>query len=255
MLNGNPVKAVDYLAQGAQLLIRPGLRRFVIVPLLINLVIFVGATLALIYFYQDLLQQLVQWLPEWLAFLAWLLWLVFALVLLIFYGYSFNLITNIVAAPFYGILAEKIEQELTGQTPEAEALAQLIPRTLQREMMKLWYFISRGLLLLILLFALWFVPGLNILAAIISALWAAWCMAVQYLDYPADNHQMSFKDVRRRLFTLPLTSYSFGGLVMMGSILPLINIFMMPIAVAGATVYWVEEMAPQLQRENLGTSE
>lgn len=244
MLNGNPIKAFDYLAQGARVLIRPGLRRFVIIPLLINLVLFVATTLVLIHFFQDLLQTLVAWLPEWLAFLAWLLWLIFALVLLIFYGYSFNIITHIVAAPFYGILAEKIEQALTGQTLEGETLAQLIPRTIQREMLKLWYFVSRGFLLFLLLLVLWFVPGLNILAAGISALWAAWCMAVQYLDYPADNHQTDFKDVRRKLFALPLTSYSFGGLVMMGSMVPIINIFIMPVAVAGATVYWLEEMAP-----------
>lgn len=248
MLNGNPFAAFDYLCQGARILLRPGLRRFIVVPLLVNLVLFVVATIALINAYRDLLDTLIQWLPSWLAFLAWLLWLVFAFLLLVVYGYTFNIITNLVAAPFYGILAERIEEELTGKAIEGEPLAQLIPRTVRRELVKLWYFISRGFLVMLLLLALWFVPGVNILAALLSTVWAAWCMAVQYLDYPADSHQLAFPQLRQQLFARSLTSYSFGGLVMLGSIIPVVNIFVMPIAVAGASVYWVREIGPTLDK-------
>jgi CysZ protein len=193
MLNGNPANAFNYLSRGAGLLLRPGLKRFIIVPLLINLVIFVITTLALINMYRDLLTELMQWLPDWLAFIAWILWLLFAFLLLVVYGYTFNIITNLVAAPFYGVLAEKIEQELTGKEPASETLAELIPRTIKRELTKLWYFISRGFFVLLVLVILWFIPVLNFASAIISVLWAAWCMAVQYIDYPADNHQLAFR--------------------------------------------------------------
>lgn len=243
MLNGNPASAVHYLTRGAGLLLRPGLKRYVLIPLLVNLILFVVATIALVHVYRDLLTQLVEWMPEWLAFVAWILWLLFAFLLLVVYGYTFNIITNLVAAPFYGFLAEKIEQDLTGKEPKAESLSALIPRTLARELTKLWYFISRGCLVLLALLVLWFIPGVNLLAALISAVWAAWCMSVQYIDYPADNHQLEFREMRRRLNAQPLTSYTFGGLVMAGSMIPLVNIFMMPIAVAGATIYWVEELS------------
>ena len=243
MLNGNPANALHYLTRGAGLLVRPGLKRFVLVPLLVNLVLFVVATIALVHVYRDLLTQLVEWMPEWLAFVAWILWLLFAFLLLVVYGYTFNIITNLVAAPFYGILAEKIEQELTGKEPKPESLSALIPRTLARELTKLWYFVSRGSLVLLVLVVLWFIPVVNLASALISVLWAAWCMSVQYIDYPADNHQLEFREMRRRLNTESLTSYTFGGLVMAGSMIPLVNIFMMPIAVAGATIYWVEELS------------
>ncbi|WP_246841675.1 hypothetical protein [Cellvibrio sp. PSBB023] len=52
-------------------------------------------------------------------------------------------------------------------------MGQLIPRTLQRELVKLWYFVSRGMLVLIILVVCFFIPGLNLVAAIIGALWAA----------------------------------------------------------------------------------
>lgn len=241
-MRGNPAKALDYLSRGAALITSPGLRRFIIVPLLANVVVFILTTIALMHLFSDVLNLLMGWLPGWLEFLAWILWGIFALALLVFYGYSFNLITNLIAAPFYGFLAEKIETKLTGIPLPEETWVQLIPRTLGRELVKLWYFLTRGLLVLLVVIFSWFIPGLNLIVLAITTLWAAWCMSVQYVDYPADNHQTPFPQLRKKLGAAPLTSYSFGGLVMLGSMIPVVNIFVMPIAVAGATVYWVEEM-------------
>jgi CysZ protein len=241
-MQGNPAHALNHLSRGAQLLLAPGLKRFIIVPLLANILVFILTTVALIHLFSDFLTLLMGWLPGWLEFLAWLLWAIFAAAVLFIYGYSFNLITNLIAAPFYGILAEKIEQKLTGIAPPEESWAALIPRTLGRELIKIWYFITRGLLFLLLLMVSWFIPGLNLLVLVVGALWAAWCMAVQYIDYPADNHQTPFSRMRRLLGKQPLTSYTFGGFVMLASIIPIVNIFAMPIAVAGATVYWVESL-------------
>jgi CysZ protein len=67
-------------------------------------------------------------------------------------------------------------------------------------------------------------------------------MAIQYADYPADNHRLSFRDLRRKLNAIPLTSYSYGGIILLGSMVPILNIFITPIAVAGATIYWVKEI-------------
>lgn len=244
-MQGNPAKALEYLGRGAHIITAPGLKRFIVVPLVANLLVFVLTTVALVHLFSDFLALMMDWLPGWLEFLAWVLWVIFAIAVLFVYGYSFNLITNLIAAPFYGVLAEKIEQHLTGAAPPPESWGELIPRTLGRELIKLWYFITRGLLILVLIVFSWFIPGINLLVLLISGLWAAWCMSVQYVDYPADNHQTPFPALRKKLGRRPLTSYPFGALVMLGSIVPIVNIFVMPIAVAGATVYWVEELRPQ----------
>jgi CysZ protein len=241
-MQGSPTKALAYFIEGARMISQPGFRRFIVIPLLINLVIFVAATFALVYSFQHFLAQLLAWLPSWLAWLSWLLWPLVGFIFLIIYGYSFNLITNLIAAPFFGLLAEKIETELTGVTPPDEPLSQLIPRTLARELSKLWYFMSRGLVVLLVFLALFFIPGANILGVCLAALWSCWCMAVQYVDFPADNHQLDFSELRSRLKQQPLTSYAFGGIVLVGCMIPLINIVISPIAVAGATIFWVREM-------------
>lgn len=241
MLKGNPILAFDYLTQGARMLMLPGLRRFVIMPLLVNLVVFVVITGVLINNYGNILHDAAIE-SDWLRFFAWLLWIIIGLVLLVVYGYTFNLLTTLIAAPFYGVLAEKIEVQLTGNELPSEPLNELILRTFQRELVKLWYFISRGILVLLLLIILFFIPLAGSLASlIISTVWAAWCMAVQYTDYAADNNRVAFKQVRRKLNQQSLTSYSMGGFILLGSMLPIINIFVMPIAVAGATLYWTQE--------------
>lgn len=241
-MQGSPGKAIDYFMEGGKLIIQPGFRRFILIPLLINLVIFVLVTVALFNAFNDFFGQVLEWSPGWLHWLAWLLWPLVAFVFLVVYGYSFNIITNFIAAPFFGLLAEKIEAHVTGTAPPDEPWGQLIPRTLQRELVKLWYFVSRGLLVLIILIACFFIPGLNLVAVIIGTLWGCWSMAVQYSDYPADNHQLEFRELRRRLNREPLTSYSYGGIILLGSMVPVLNIFVTPIAVAGATIYWVREV-------------
>lgn len=242
MYYGNPTNAVSYLREGAQLLFQPGLRRFVIVPLIINLLVFIVVTAVLINTYGDILRA-AEIKSDWLRFIAWLLWIIAGLVVLVLYGYAFNLITTVIAAPFYGILAEKIEMQITGKALPSEPMTTLIVRTFQRELVKLWYFISRGIFILLALVVLFFIPLLNFLTLPISGLWAAWCMTVQYTDYAADNHQVSFQKMRARLRDKPMTTYSLGGLIMLGSMVPILNIFVMPVAVAGATVYWLKDGA------------
>jgi CysZ protein len=240
----SPFSGVQCLVEGAHLLTLPKLRVFIIIPLLINLVLFIIATSILIQQFSGAIAWVLGWIPSWLDFLldyvAWILWPIMVFSVLLVYGYSFGILTNIIAAPFNGILAEKIETHLTQVPPPPEPLSAMIPRTLGREMMKLWYFFSRGLLVLVGIFILSFIPGLNLLASVAGIVWGAWTMAIQYIDYPADNHQTKFKHLREYLGEQGLNSFSFGGTVMLATMIPVINIFAMPIAVAGATVFWVK---------------
>lgn len=241
-MQGSPVNAIDYFIAGAKLIIQPGLRQFIWVPLLANVIIFIVLTVTLFNAFGDFFSQIREWSPAWLDWVAWLLWPVVGLLFFVVYGYSFNIITNFIAAPFFGLLAEKIEMQLTGNAPPEETLSELVPRTLQREATKLWYFITRGLLVIIIFLGLLLIPGANLLGTLLLAGWSCWCMAIQYADYPADNHRLSFRDLRRKLNAIPLTSYSYGGIILLGSMVPILNIFITPIAVAGATIYWVKEI-------------
>lgn len=241
-MSNNIINGLNYLTRGAQLIVKPELRWFVFVPVMINIVLFIVLTGILIDQFGLALTWLLDWIPGWLDFLAWILWLLFSAVLLLVYGYSFSIFTNIIAAPFYGILADRTEALLKGQGADPEPLRKMIPRTLGREMVKLWYFLIRGLAIFILTLFLSWIPLVNMLIPLIIFVWGAWTMAIQYVDYTADNHQLAFSNMRDRLASKKYSSVGFGGLVMVGTMIPLANIIILPIAVVGGTVFWIEEL-------------
>jgi CysZ protein len=233
--------------RGIRLLWHPGLRPYLWIPLLINVCIFAVLTHFLVQYFGLATDWVMQWVPSLFQFLAWLLWLIMLAVFLIAYGYTFNAVTNLLAAPFYGLLAERTEQLLTGQDLPPEPLHHQVPRVFAREIHKLIYFLGRGIFVLLVMLMLSFIPLINLAVPVIAALWGAWCMAIQYVDYPADNHRLPFVRLRQRLRSPLAPSLGFGGLVLAASTLPIINLFAMPAAVTGGTVLWLEQTANQTE--------
>ena len=111
----NPVSGMAYFLRGLSLIKEKGVRRYVAVPLLINVVLFTAA----IYYGSAQLNLLMGWveekLPGWLDWLSWLLvpLFVIAVVLVVFFGFA--VVGNLIAAPFNGLLAEAVEMKLRGQ--------------------------------------------------------------------------------------------------------------------------------------------
>lgn len=241
-----------YLLQGLGLLNHPKIRWFVLGPILINLVLFILLTWLAIEQFTGLLNWLMEKIPSWLDFIAWLFWILFGGFLLLVYGYSFAIIANILASPFYGPLAERTEQVITDKMTanpmtKKEILASS-GRAVKRELIKLGYFLPRIIGILVLTLILSFIPVINLLAPIIAFLWGAWSLALQYIDYPADNNQTGFSELREQLRERRLISISFGGSVLIATTIPVLNLFTMPASVIGATAFWVERM-PQKSPE------
>src|SRR5690606_27580320 len=230
-MSGSIFSGAAYLAQGLKLLLHPALRKFVLVPILVNILLFVVLTTLLIQQFNYLLDAMMLYLPAWMDFLAWVVIVVLALFVVLVYGYSFSVITNVNAAPFYGFLAERVDEMVTGRKLEGETLLQMIARTLGRELRRVWYFLWRSLLILLLSF-------IPLIGPLLAALWAAWSMSIQYSDYAADNHQWPFRTLRRSLMRRAQSSLGFGAVVMLGMMVPLLNILVIPAAVIGGTLLW-----------------
>ena len=86
-----------------------------------------------------------------------------------------------------------------------------------------------------------FIPVLNVIVALLWLVFGAWMMVIQYIDYPMDNNGLSFLAMRRSLNQQRLLHLGFGGGVSILLMIPLLNFFAMPIAVAGATALYVAE--------------
>ncbi|MBV1873537.1 MAG: sulfate transporter CysZ [Gammaproteobacteria bacterium] len=236
----------SYLFKGLMLLNKPGIRIFVIIPLLINILIFSSVFGVAGYYFTEGLDYLLSKLPEWLSFLYWVIMPLFASAVLFIVGYTFNIVANIIGAPFNGFLAEKIEEHLRGNRPPETMgfteLIAIIPHSLKREFDKLAYYLPRLLLLILLTL----IPGLNILAPFMWFVMGAWMLAIQYSDFPMDNNKISFAEMKRLLKQERLNSIGFGTTVAIALSIPVINFLVMPAAVAGATVMWVEKHQNQL---------
>jgi CysZ protein len=230
-----------YLREGLKLILSPGLRLFVLLPLTINLLVFIGLIALSLQEFSGWVEAFMPSLPSWLSFLEYLLWPLFVTLVLLMVFFTFNLVANIIAAPFNGFLAEKVEIVARGQDNfpafSWSELFAMVPRTLSREMRKLGYFLPRSIALLILSF----IPVLNIIAAPLWLLFGIWMMAVQYIDYPADNNKVSWDAMLAWLRAKRWQSLGFGGITYLALLIPFINLLMMPAAVAGATLFWVHE--------------
>lgn len=237
-MRGNPLIGMRYFGRGFSLLSNKGLKRFVAVPILINTLLMA----ALIYFGGSWLLDKVQWvvdyLPNWLSWLTWIITPVAALTLISMTLYFFSAVLNLVASPFNGLLSEAVETKVAGAAIPDEPMAQLISRTLQREFKKLGYFIPRYLVL----FIISFIPVVNIVSPILWFIFGAWVLTLQFLDYALDNNGHSFADLHTALKLQPLTTLGFGFVVAVGFMIPVVNLLVMPAAVCGATLYWSEQI-------------
>ena len=65
--------------------------------------------------------------------------------------------------------------------------------------------------------------------------------ALQYLDVPLANRGMMFKDVKAECERQRLVSLGFGAGVLIVASIPLLNLFVVPAAVAGATAMVVAQ--------------
>tara|TARA_R110001592_G_scaffold363371_1_gene685706 strand:+ start:326063 stop:326803 length:741 start_codon:yes stop_codon:yes gene_type:complete len=241
-MQGNISHGARYLGRGASMLKHPSLRLFVLIPLLVNIVIF-GSFIWYGLGYLDALMD--EWLgkiPDWLNFIKWILWPVIGLTVSLVTGYLFTAVALIVASPFNALLAEKAEELITGKKVNSleglGAALMAMPRGILRELSKLLYYVPMAAFVLILSF----IPVLNVAAPVLWFLLGAWMMSIQFVDYPMDNHQLSFADVKEAVRSRRLSSMGFGGVVALCTGIPIVNFFVVPAAVVGATLLWCEEL-------------
>ena len=236
------LKGVGYLLEGMRLIRLPGLRSFVMMPLLVSSLLFTGLIFAAFAGFEWLVAYLLDFLPGWLQWLQYLLWPLFAISALLVLVYGFTLLANLIAAPFNGLLAEAVERQLAGQSLEQtgnwRALLADIGPSIWSELQKLGYFALRGLPLLML----FLIPGINILAPLLWTVFSAWMLALEYADYPLGNHGIRFRDQRQHLRQRRLLTVGFGLTVLGLMLIPIVNFIAMPAAVAGATALWVREL-------------
>jgi len=216
---------------GFSLLFKPGIKRFVVIPFLINAGLF--------YLAIDLLRsQMDRWLekllPGWLSWLEWLIVPLFWVAILLIVFYTFTVIANLVAAPFNSLLSSRIEAMLTGKKPEdinSDGFFKLTIRTIKSEIQKILYLIKWFIPLIIITL----IPVVNLAAPFLWILFAIWFFALGYNEYPLANRGCFFEQVKVYNRKNRMSSLGLGSAVFIMTSIPFVNFLAMPIAIAGAT--------------------
>ena len=232
-----PAHGFLYLAQGFKLIWHPDVRHFVLIPLLLNVVVFALLLIAGMHELRAGLDWLNASIPAWLHWIDWLIGPVFFLGILMAGFYCSLLIANLLAAPFNGLLAEAVHRTLqTASMPPAESgimgfFKQAGP-ALMNEIRKIGYYLLRVIPLLIL----FLIPGLNLLAPFIWFAFTAWLLALEYIEFPLAIHSVEFGEIKRIAQHNRMLVFGFGAALELLMMIPVLNFLIMPAAVAGATL-------------------
>ena len=246
----NAFSGAQYLSKGFGLIKQPGIRAFVFIPLVINFILLSFATIYAFTQIDNWLESLKNSESSWIQWtvenLAWLIWPIVIITVLVVILFIFAFLANWIAAPFNGLLSEAVEKHLSGENYHDTTFSWRrffadIPRLLSREWRKLAYYLPRAIGCLVL-FLLTFWSPFVFIATAVWFIFNAWMAAIQYVDYPMDNHKVPFSEVIDQLKQRRGGSMGFGAMVMLLTMIPVVNIVVMPAAVAGATNLWFDHI-------------
>ena len=159
----------------------------------------------------------VYWLAKSLLFLS----------ILIFCMVSAIAFMVAVASPVNEYISVRVERDLLSEEPQAVSWRR-IPRVLAGEFLKAFVVISLPLLLM-------FIPIVNIFTGFLSAFLIGW----DFYDYPLARRGWGFRERFKFVMSEFWTILGFGLWLM----IPLIQLFLMPLAVAGGTILNLEALS------------
>ena len=241
-MSGNLFTGAGYFLRGLTMTFQPGLRRFVLIPLIANIVLFSLMGWLLYGLIVDFYEAAMLTVPEWLQFLSWiitpLLWLIGGLMT----GYVSTLIVLMLTTFTHCSLKKSRRPSPVNPFPHWMGSLQRCsrcPGPVSGTAQVLYYVpMAIGVLILTI------VPLFNAFGPWPGFYWARG-RCLQFVDYPMDNHRLAFRDVRDACAARRLSTIGFGGTVAFFTGIPLLNLIVIPAAVIGATLLWCEELRPR----------
>ena len=229
---------ISMLIDGFKTSLSKECRIFTIIPIIINIFVLSGACYFIYSAITEYVIPLTQSLPDWLSFLASLLSYLIAIVIIFGGLYVFSTVATIIASPFYGLLAERVEMLNTGVSVPDSSLTDIlkdVPRIFKREIQKMMYYIPRLLVCIIVML----IPVINIVSPVLWLLLTSWMATIQYCDYAYANHKTKFSYMKDDLKANRLSSFIFGLIVSLLISIPVVNLFVPASAVCAGTKYYL----------------
>ncbi|VEB34147.1 putative sulfate transport protein CysZ [Legionella sainthelensi] len=229
-------KGAFYLLRGIRHLFTKGLKRFIILPLVLNFLMFAGLFYLIYHYLLPYASHYLNQLPSWLSFLSTLFFIIFILGFFLMFLSLFTVVFNVIAAPLNGLLAEKTQNLLYKSMIPVIPFYKMVARSLKRQIEFLRYFFPRFLGIGLL----FFVPFLQPIYPLLWFVFNAWMLNIQYQDFVMDNNLVGFKEMRQEIAHNKMRSLGLGCSINLASLIPVINILLMPAAVIASTILYCE---------------
>lgn len=228
-----------YPYRGFRFLFRhPRLLSYVAIPFTINTLLYSG----LVWFagsrFSGWMDRLVPQGDAWYwVVITAVLWVLFAVVLLLALIYTFTLVGNLLLAPFNDFLSEKVERLHTGQHLDEPfnlgALLSDVPRSVKAELGRL---VLYGVGVLVLL-PLNLVPPIGTaLYGVAFTLLTLFFLGWEYMDFSMERWRLGFGAKRKLAFGNLGVLLSFGAGAVLLLLIPLLNFLAIPVCVIGGTL-------------------
>lgn len=173
----------------------------------------------------------------WIAtFLLDVLW--YFLLVLVVSVLSFLVIGNLIAGPFYELLAEATEKLQRGALPEDFDFGFLedLKRIVVEETKRTLFFLGYGLLF-------WIgslIPGVNVVAVPLGFLFGVYFIGLNYMDTTMERRHLRFREKRAYFAKNRALMFGFGLAITLVMMVPVLNILSPPICVVAATLLFLE---------------
>lgn len=231
--------AIDYLNYGFKHLFTRGIKLYVLIPLMINMVLFVFLWWLALHEVSHLITWVNHALPTWLTWLSYLFYLIAIIGMFFITIYFYTTLAVIISSPFYSLISQTIQSKNNLQITSDNSLKTwllLAPRTIIREIRKILMFMPWALLILVCSF----IPIINLFTAVMWFVLVVFYNIVLFTDYPFDNNEHSLKTLKAFIRKQRGLLLSFGFLTTIGLMIPIVNIIIIPVAIIGATKIYVD---------------
>lgn len=222
---------------------RPRLIQYILIPFLINAIVFSAAVYLGLDFFGSTVVEYIPHGDAWYwSVLYWLLWVVAVLLTAVLVFFSFTVVGNLLASPFNDLLSERTEEMLSGaRNEESFTLSKFLKDALQTILMeakKMWIFV----VIMVLILPLNLLPGVgNAVYTILAIGLTLFFLCFEYLGFVMVRKRQFFREQKNYIFGRKFLMLGFSCGVMAILAIPFFQLLCIPLAVIAATRLWCEE--------------
>lgn len=243
-------RGLRYPFEGLAFIRRHRLWGMAVVPIIVNVVLFIILLTVTIWIAVPWLDRLEAWMTPnatsselfrgIMSVVSWIIWVAAVLLVIIVDSILLLLLGQAVASPFLDLLSEKVEVIVLGTEPEPTTVARTIRSVVVACADVIWS-LTFWLLVNLPILLINFVPVIGTaVAAILSFCFTALLLTQEFAGLTMARQLVSYPGRFRVVWRNRWLSLGFGSTAMLMVMVPVINLVLLPLAAVGGTLLYCD---------------